>query len=62
MPTDACQFFYTCENCNTVLKPTKGDCCVYYSYGNVSCPPIQKIKIVMILVAASHITFLNKNP
>ena len=24
------------------LKPKKGDCCVYCSYGNVKCPPIQK--------------------
>jgi len=22
--------------------PKKGDCCVYCSYGNVKCPPIQK--------------------
>ena len=42
MPTDACQFFYTCENCATTLKPKKGDCCVYCSYGSVACPPIQK--------------------
>jgi len=21
MPTNACQFFYECEHCNTVLKP-----------------------------------------
>jgi len=41
MPTDACQWFYECEQCNTVLKPKKGDCCVYCSYGTVPCPPIQ---------------------
>jgi hypothetical protein len=41
MPTDACQFFYDCENCKTVLKPLQGDCCVYCSYGSVKCPPIQ---------------------
>ena len=28
MPTNACQFFYECENCKTVLKPKEGDCCV----------------------------------
>tara|TARA_R110002033_G_scaffold77963_2_gene129543 strand:+ start:1471 stop:1833 length:363 start_codon:yes stop_codon:yes gene_type:complete len=27
MPTNACQFFYECENCKTVLKPREGDCC-----------------------------------
>lgn len=41
MPTDACTFFYECENCKTRLKPLEGDCCVYCSYGTVKCPPIQ---------------------
>lgn len=42
MPTDACQYFYDCENCHSVLKPIAGDCCVFCSYGTVKCPPIQK--------------------
>ena len=41
MPTDACQFFYECENCKTILRPNHGDCCVYCSYGTVQCPPMQ---------------------
>lgn len=41
MPTDACQYFYECEKCKTVIKPKQGDCCVYCSYGSVNCPPIQ---------------------
>ncbi len=41
MPVDACQYFYTCEKCNTVLKPKLGDCCVFCSYGSVACPPVQ---------------------
>lgn len=41
MPEDACQYFYDCENCKTVLKPKPGDCCVYCSYGDVPCPPKQ---------------------
>jgi len=41
MPTNACQYFYDCENCKQVLKPKPGDCCVYCSYGTVKCPPIQ---------------------
>ena len=41
MPTDACQYFYECGHCKTVLKPAHGDCCVYCSYGTVKCPPIQ---------------------
>lgn len=41
MPTDACQWLYECEGCHEILKPKKGDCCVYCSYGTVKCPPIQ---------------------
>lgn len=41
MPTDACVYFYDCKNCKEVLKPLKGDCCVYCSYGTVKCPPMQ---------------------
>ncbi|MEN3149894.1 GDCCVxC domain-containing (seleno)protein [Neorhizobium sp. IRAMC:178] len=44
MATDACQFFYTCENCGTVLKPKSGDCCVFCSYGDVPCPPVQEVR------------------
>jgi hypothetical protein len=42
MPTNACQFFYTCANCGTQLKPKAGDCCVFCSYGSIPCPPIQQ--------------------
>ena len=42
MPTDACQWFYTCEACQAVLAPLPGDCCVFCSYGDVPCPPIQQ--------------------
>ena len=42
MPTDACQYFYECENCKSLLKPRQGDCCVFCSYGTVKCPPVQK--------------------
>ena len=42
MPTGACQYFYECEHCKTVLKPKPGDCCVFCSYGTVKCPPIQQ--------------------
>ena len=41
MPTNACQFFYECDQCKVVLKPKAKDCCVYCSYGDVACPPIQ---------------------
>ncbi|MFC1740560.1 GDCCVxC domain-containing (seleno)protein [Pseudomonadota bacterium] len=42
MPTDACQFFYDCKGCGEILRPLPGDCCVYCSYGDTKCPPIQK--------------------
>jgi hypothetical protein len=41
MPTDACQYFYECTHCHTVLKPRAGDCCVFCSYATVPCPPRQ---------------------
>jgi len=44
MPSDACQYFYECTNCHRILKPLKGTCCVYCSYGSEKCPSIQKIE------------------
>jgi len=41
MPTGACQFFYQCPPCGEVLRPKSGDCCVFCSYGDVPCPPVQ---------------------
>ncbi len=41
MPTDSCQFLYRCTNCQMVLRPKPGDCCVFCSYGSVPCPPKQ---------------------
>jgi hypothetical protein len=41
MPTNACQFFYECKACKTVLRPKACDCCVFCSYGTVKCPPMQ---------------------
>ena len=42
MPTDACQFFYECTGCGTLLRPKPGDCCVFCSYGSVPCPSVQE--------------------
>ena len=41
MPTNACQWFYDCQGCGALLKPKPGDCCVFCSYGDVPCPPVQ---------------------
>ena len=45
MPTDACLFFYDCEGSGELLKPHKGDCCVFCSFGTVPCPPIQEKRL-----------------
>jgi hypothetical protein len=42
MPTDACQFFYRCTSCGVLLRPQGTDCCVFCSYGDTPCPPIQQ--------------------
>ncbi len=44
MPTDACVFFYECKGCGAQLKPHPGDCCVFYSFGSVPCPPVQEAR------------------
>ncbi|MDX2028550.1 MAG: GDCCVxC domain-containing (seleno)protein [Alphaproteobacteria bacterium] len=41
MPDNACVHFYECTQCHALLKPKKGDCCVFCSYGDVPCPPRQ---------------------
>lgn len=41
MPEDHCVLIYTCPECDSVLRPKSGDCCVFCSYGDVKCPPMQ---------------------
>jgi hypothetical protein len=42
MPTDSCLYFHDCKGCGTRLKPRPGDCCVFCSFGEVPCPPVQE--------------------
>ena len=42
MPIDTCIYFHECLSCHTLLRPKAGDCCVFCSYGSVTCPPIQE--------------------
>lgn len=42
MPVNACQFFYRCVGCGTLLRPKEGECCVFCSYGDVPCPSRQR--------------------
>lgn len=44
MPTNACQYFYDCRHCQALLRPLAGDCCVFCSYADVPCPPIQEAR------------------
>ncbi|MGJ3243556.1 MAG: GDCCVxC domain-containing (seleno)protein [Opitutales bacterium] len=41
MPTNSCRFFWDCPQCGAKLRPKAGDCCVFCSFGDVPCPPIQ---------------------
>jgi len=42
MPTDACVGFYPCKGCGRMLRPKRGDCCVFCTFGTIPCPPIQQ--------------------
>ncbi|TNF54466.1 MAG: hypothetical protein EP308_07795 [Burkholderiales bacterium] len=42
MPTDRCMWYWQCPGCATLLRPKRGDCCVYCSFGSVPCPPVQQ--------------------
>lgn len=44
MPQDYCLYFYDCKGCGTLLRPLAGDCCVFCSYADVPCPPIQQAR------------------
>ncbi|MEQ1681554.1 MAG: GDCCVxC domain-containing (seleno)protein [Nitrospira sp.] len=41
MPTDACIVIFECDSCRVVLRPKSGDCCIFCSFANVQCPPVQ---------------------
>lgn len=45
MPSDFCLIHYQCKKCGHVMTPKAGDCCVFCSYGSVSCPPIQEARV-----------------
>lgn len=39
MPEDACLHWFACPACGELLRPKPGDCCVFCSYGDATCPP-----------------------
>ncbi|WP_257284425.1 GDCCVxC domain-containing (seleno)protein [Endozoicomonas sp. SESOKO1] len=44
MPLDACVYLYECRNCQKLITPQQGDCCVFCSHGNQICPTSQRDK------------------
>ncbi|WP_066015331.1 GDCCVxC domain-containing (seleno)protein [Endozoicomonas atrinae] len=44
MPQDACVYLYECRNCQKLITPQQGDCCVFCSHGNQPCPTSQRDK------------------
>lgn len=44
MKTNSCRFFHKCSGCSETIKAKEGDCCVFSSYGNVTCPTKQMQK------------------
>ncbi|HWP24932.1 MAG TPA: GDCCVxC domain-containing (seleno)protein [Xanthobacteraceae bacterium] len=44
MPRNACVYIYRCKSCGAELRPKRGDCCVFCSYGSVVCPPKRREK------------------
>src|ERR1700722_12566171 len=44
VPTAPCQYVYECRACSALIKPKPGDCCVFCSYGDTPCPPIQEAR------------------
>lgn len=42
MPEYSCTYFWECEECGEVSRAEEGDCCVYCSYAETPCPPVQR--------------------
>ncbi|MHA2620929.1 MAG: GDCCVxC domain-containing (seleno)protein [bacterium JZ-2024 1] len=41
MPTNACQYSYSCVRCGALLKAKPGECCVFCSWADTPCPSRQ---------------------
>jgi hypothetical protein len=59
MPTDACRFFYECENCKNVLKPKRAT--AVYIVLMALCRAHQFRKAKMVLVAIKSGIFKKGN-
>lgn len=45
MPEHYCLVRYECKMCGHIMVPTEGKCCIFCSYGDVKCPPIQEMEL-----------------
>ena len=43
MPLDRCVISQQCNSCQVVIQPKNGDCCIFCSYSDTKCPPMQKL-------------------
>lgn len=41
IPSDYCLIRHLCGRCGVTLKPKRGDCCIFCSYGDIQCVPKQ---------------------
>jgi hypothetical protein len=41
MPVNYCQIVFKCLKCNENITPKKSDCCIFCSYTDIKCPPMQ---------------------
>lgn len=42
MPIDYCLVVFDCDTCHAQLRPRRGDCCVFCTYGSLPCPSQQR--------------------
>jgi hypothetical protein len=41
MPLNYCRILFNCDACNQDIIPKEGDCCIFCSYADKKCPPLQ---------------------
>jgi hypothetical protein len=41
MPNNYCQIRFQCVKCGKNIIPKKHDCCIFCSYADRNCPPMQ---------------------
>jgi hypothetical protein len=54
MPTDRCIVVYDCPACARTLRPKTADCCVFCSYADRPCPPVQDSELEPVNLAERH--------